>query len=131
MRTEIIDYLSGLDLGTYFLTTDVPWAESGTPLYLKNLKRIYVDSANFSVENFLQALDGFTLQNDVITVRVFFANDAKQIPANYDDVVTAMRSVRAITAPEGVKARGCVVSTEIINDVLVTELEYQFTKLLN
>lgn len=130
MRTEIIDYISGLDLGNYFLTTDVPWQESGTPLYLKNLKRIYVDATEYSVENFLQTLDGLSLQTDVISVRVFFASDAKQLPANYDELVTALRSVRAITPPEGVTARSVSVSTELQNDVLITELEYTFTKLL-
>ena len=44
MRTEIIDYLGTLNLGTYKVASELPFDDNGQPLYIKNVKRIYVDT---------------------------------------------------------------------------------------
>ena len=98
-------------------------------LYLKNLKRVYVDVEQTETEDFLVALNGLNIQNRVHIIRVFFATDAKTLPPNYDEFVSSLRVVNSIPA-DGFQRRQVSISTDIDNDVLITELEYRFTKLL-
>ena len=129
MRTEIIDYINSLALGGFILNQDLPFEESGTPLYLKNLKRIYVDIAAFENEPLIQALNGLSINNETTVIRVYFSCDAKQLPSNYETLISDLKTAKDITTIEGINRRQVVVSTEITADVLVTTLEYRFTKL--
>jgi len=129
MRTAVLDYIRDINPGGFFVTDELPWNESGLALYLKNLKRVYVDVEQTETEDFLTSFSGLTIQNRLHNIRVFFATDAKTLPPNYEDFVTALRRVNDI-AVDGFHRRLVNISTTIENDVLVTELEYRFTKLL-
>jgi hypothetical protein len=129
MRTEILDYISTLNLGSFLVSQELPWEESGQALFLKNLKKIYVDATQYQNESLITALNGLNINNETSIVRILFACDAKQTPANYDTLVTDLKSAKDITTIEGVRSRQCDVSTDIENDSLVTTLEIRFTKI--
>lgn len=129
MRAEVIDYIGGLNLGGFILSQELPWEESGTPLFLKNLKKIYVDVVSYDTEPLIQTFSGLNINNETSTVRIYFSCDAKQLPANYDDVVTELKTVKDLTALEGFQTRQANVSTDIANDVLSTTVEVIFTKI--
>jgi len=129
MRTEILDYISTLNLGSLIVSQELPWEESGQALFLKNLKKIYVDATQYQNETLITALNGLNINNETSIVRILFACDAKQTPANYDTLVTDLKSAKDITTIEGVRSRQCDVSTDIENDSLVTTLEIRFTKI--
>ena len=128
MRQDIIDYINTLSLGSFILSQELPWTDSGLALYLKNVKRIYVDNTIYAKEPLIQTFDG-SIDSDVSTVRVYFSADAKQIPSNYDDVISGLRAVKNISLNDGTYRREVNVDTTFENDLLVTELEYRFTKL--
>lgn len=130
MRDLILDYINGINLGGFLLSQELPWSESGTPLYIKNPKRIYVDIAEFSSEPLVVALNGLHISQEVITVRVYFSADAKQIPPNYEQTVQDLRGAKDITTISGPYRRECIVNTTYENDMLVSTLEFRFTKLL-
>ena len=128
MRQDIIDYINTLSLGSFILSQELPWTDSGLALYLKNVKRIYVDNTIYAKEPLIQTFDG-SIDSDVSTVRVYFSADAKQLPSNYDDVISGLRAVKNISLNDGTYRREVNVDTTFENDLLVTELEYRFTKL--
>lgn len=130
MREQILDYLQSQNLGTITVTREQPWSENGVPLYIKNLKKIYVSQD--SVENvpLLVTLDGLDIPSEVTTVTVFLACDAKQTPPNLDQVITGIRTAKNITTISGVNRRECNVTSSYDNDILITELEFRFTKLI-
>lgn len=128
MRQTIIDYINTLSLGGFILSQELPWEDSGTALYLKNPKRIYVDNTVYSTEPLIQTFDR-SIDSDISTVRLYFSADAKQLPSNYDSVISDLRSVNDINLTDGTYRREVGVSTNFENDLLVTELEYRFTKL--
>lgn len=130
MRTEILNYVQALNLGTVTVSTELPWTDNGVPLYLKNLKKVYVDIDNMETEPFIQALNGLNISNETTSVRLYFACDAKVLLPNYNEVVVDLKAAKDITTITGVQRRETVISTSVENDVLVTELEYRFTKLL-
>ena len=129
MREEIRTYIGTLNLGGFLLSQEVPWSENGNPLYLKNPKRIYVDVDQIETDPFIQTLSGVTISNQINVVRLYFSTDAKQVPSNYSDIVESLRRAKDITTIQGVNRRECLVNTSYENDMLVTELEYRFTKL--
>lgn len=130
MRTEILEYLQTLNLGAVTVSTELPWVENDVPLYLKNLKRVYVGTDVVTAEPFLQALNGFNLSNEVTSVSVYFACDAKVLLPNYSEILDDLKAGRNIVTIPGVQRREVDVSTSVESDVLVTEVEYRFTKLL-
>lgn len=129
MRQAIYDYIKDLSLGTFSLTAELPWDSTGTPLYLKNPKRIYVNVDQIVEEPVYSGLNGLTINNEVTTVRVYFACDAKQLPSNYETVVSGIRGAKNTTDITGVNRRECDVVTTFEADILVTEFEFRFTNI--
>lgn len=131
MRQELIDYFSGLNLGGYTLSQELPWTSSDTPLYLKNLKKIYVDKAQTTTEIIIPTLNGSDVSSETTSVRVFFATDAKALSPDYDDVVADLKAGKNANTITGVNRRDCLVSTSFEADLLITELEFRFTTITN
>ena len=129
MRQEIIDYLSTLNLGSFTLSQEMPWISSDQPLYLKNLKKIYVDRTQQATEILIPTLTGHDVSANTTTVRLFFATDAKQVSPDYDDVITDLKTAKDADTITGVNRRDVDVITSFEGDVLVTQLEYRFTKI--
>ena len=130
MRQDVIDYLQTLNLGTFIVSNELPFSESGTPLYIKNLKKIYVDVDQSTVNPVITTLDGVNVTVDSTAIKMFFANDAKSIPANYDEVVTSLKSARNIlSTTSGISSRRVDVTTDLQADRLITQIELRFIKL--
>lgn len=129
MRTEILNYLQSQNLGVFITTTELPWNENGQPLYLKNLKKVYVDQEVVENEPLLSTFDALDISSEVTSVTVYLACDAKQTPANLDQVIDVIRSARSVSV-SGVNRRTVEIATSFENDVLVKELTFRFTKLI-
>lgn len=129
MRQEVIDYVQGLNLGTYIVSTELPWTDNTIPLYVKNLKKIYIGVDEFQVNPIITTLSGLNITEDVNIVRIYFANDAKQVPPNYEDVVSQLRTAKNINTTAGFNRREVDVTTSFDSDKLVTELELRFIKI--
>ena len=130
MRQTILDIIQALSKGTYTVSEELPWSSSGVPLYVKNIKKIYVDQPQTTTEELLALLSGCSILNEITTVRVYFTNDAKQLPNNYDTLVTAIKAGKDDPSITGFSKRECDVSTSFEADAMVTEFEFRFTKLL-
>lgn len=131
MRQELVDYIGTLNLGTFTLSTELPWDASGVALYVKNPKKIYIDLAQSGNNNFITTFDGLIINNETTSVRVYFSADAKALPPNYEEAVTDLKTSKDITTISGVNRREVTVSTSFEDDLLVTELEFTFTKITN
>jgi hypothetical protein len=130
MRQELIDYIGTQNLGGFILSNELPYSSSGVPLYVKNAKRIYVDRTEYSNEPLIVTLDGTQVDSEIASVRVYFASDAKQLPPNYDTVVTSLRAGKDVATITGTTRRDCIISTSFQEDLLVTELEFRFTTII-
>lgn len=130
MREQVYNFIKDLDLGTFELSSAQPRQESGVWLYVKNLKTLYVDTAQNDVDTILTTMDGRNIQNQVITVTVYFGCDSKQLPADYVLLVTQMLKVNNITDIATSWQRKATQTTDYENDILITTVQYTFTKLL-
>lgn len=129
MRTEVIDYLVSAPLHSYNFSRELPFEEGGTPLYLKNPKTIYVDTVNKDVRQLFATLQGDSIHLETQTVTVYFSNDAKNTPANYDDLVEYLVKGKDIEPTQGFNDRSVDISTTVDGDLTVTTVEYQYTKI--
>lgn len=130
MRNVIYDYIKDLRLRNYTLTDHLPWEDNGTPLYHTNKKHIYVDLAQSEQTPVLDAFNGQGTVDEVTIVSVYFVNDAKKIPPDYDQVVEQIKGARTATGTEGYIQKLCQVSTSYIEDATITRMDFSFRKLL-
>lgn len=131
MRTDILNYLLSQNLGTVTVSQELPWEENGVPLYIKNLKKVYVAEDEINIEPLISTLNADNIHTEVTSVRAYVACDAKQTPPNFSEIISAMTLAKNVVTDTGIWRRECVVNREYINDVLSTELEYRFTKILS
>jgi len=129
MRTAIYNYIKGLSLGTFKLSDELPFDASGNPLYIKNMKTVYVDNAQTVHDNVIATLDGTIINTETTSVRAYFSTDAKQLPSNYSSLVTSIKAGRSTTDITGVNRREVDVSTRYEEDKMITEFEFRFAKL--
>lgn len=129
MRTEILDYINTLALGGFLLSQELPFEENGEPLYLKNLKKIYVGIAEYSTEALIKTFSSVDINSETTTIRIFFAADAKSLPTNYETLVSDLRAAKDIDTIAGIYRREVSVETTFEADALVTQLELRFTNI--
>jgi hypothetical protein len=114
----------------FTLTQELPWDAGGTALYLKNFKRIYVDTEQVAQEPLIDVLNGAGVVNQITTVTVRITTDAKNPPSNYQTMVNTFKAARLDSAITGVTQRTTQVTTEFVSDAQVTEFEFSFTELI-
>jgi biopolymer transport protein ExbD len=129
MREEFISYIKALKLKTFKVSEELPFSNSGTVMYLKNPKSIYVDEDQITTEEFLSVLNGSNIDAQITTVKVYLASDAKQQPTEYQTLVNAMRNAKTVLGSAFFK-KEVQVTTEFENDLQVTTFEYTFTNIL-
>ena len=129
MRTDVIEYLQTQNFGTFIVSTELPFSESGVPLYIKNLKKVYVGVDQYIVEPVINTLSGVNITRDTVAVTVYLANDAKSLTPNYDEVVGLIRAAKNILPTAGFNSREVDVQTSFDADKLVTQIELRFIKL--
>lgn len=122
LLTTITDNLSGH--ANFGISTELPFITSDTPLYMKNKRTVFVDELQENVTELYPVLDG----NDVIqtesTCTAYLAVDAKNQPTDIQTVVANL-----LVAKNGVTAgiRASEVTTELEDDVILYNIEYNFT----
>ena len=127
MRTELLTELQGLTkttLGTFSVVTDLPWTSDGNPLYVKNPKKIYINTTETDLDPIFDTLDGQGFATESATTQVFYACDAKQLPTNYDTLTAAIKQLRLEFKEKGWTQRRALVTTEILADLLITTVEF-------
>ena len=129
MREEVLDYIKGLNLGSYSTSEDLPRDESGTPLYIKNPKRIYVEADSYNEVPLIVTFSGNGITSYTTSVSVIFSSDAKRLPNNYDELVGQLIGAKNIQTEEGYNSREAVVTTGTEADLLITQIEYSYTKI--
>jgi hypothetical protein len=130
MRSDFIAYIKSLQLGSYRLTEELPWDNNGQPLYLSNLKTIYVDADQIEQIPLIDTLGSAGCVDEVTTVRVYFVNDAKTLPSNYESLVANIKQARTQSFTLGYIQKICQVSTSFVSDRMITEFDFSFRQLL-
>lgn len=129
MRQDLLNYFKELKLKNFKVSSELPFV-NGTSLYLKNAKTVYADLTQRTNEQVLAVLGNHGVFQEVQTVSVFFATDAKNLPSDYDQVVTLIRAGKNVENGEPFFKREVDTITSFEGDLLVTTFEFRFTKLI-
>jgi|TARA_R110000803_G_scaffold40893_1_gene88091 hypothetical protein len=132
MRDTLLTFLTTAITGTDFsVTQELPYNGDGAPLFLKNLKKVYVDQDQTSQDPLLDVLDASgQVVAETVTNTVTVVVDAKVLPSGYATLVSQIKSARLDPAITGFQQKSTDVSTEYNTDRLVTEFVFNFTKLI-
>ena len=132
MRDTLLTFLTTAITGTDFsVTQELPYNGDGAPLFLKNLKKVYVDQDQTSQDPLLDVLDASgQVVAETVTNTVTVVVDAKVLPSGYATLVSQIKSSRLDPAITGFQQKSTDVSTEYNTDRLVTEFVFNFTKLI-
>ena len=130
MRDTILTYLGSQSFTNFGYSDELPWNASGEPLYLKNMKKIYVDQPQTAQEPLLETLDNTGVVNETTTVTAYVTTDAKTLPTDYDTMVSTLKNARLQDTTTGWRQRLTEVETSIEDDRLVTQFTFNFTKLI-
>ena len=129
MRQAVIDYLGTFKLTPFRLSDELPFSNSGVEMYLKNSKVLYVDQSQKITNNAYSTFSGLLIDEETTTVRVYLSTDAKQLPSTYEALINNIRAGRTALQP-GYHKVECDVTTSYENDLMLTEIEFRFTKLI-
>ena len=131
MRTQLITAITSATstLTQFAVSSELPFEQGGTPLFLKNKKRIYVDEERREETTLIACLDGQDIYQDDLITNVFLAVDAKNTPSQLDSVVSKILGAKANTGIVnfGVESDYTVDKQE---DVLIYTFEFRMNTII-
>lgn len=125
MRAELLSYLTtATSTSTVKCVSELPWNTAGEPLYLKNMKRMYLDQTQRVETTLIPTLDGNDVFQRDLIVTGYFAVDAKNEPTGLSQAITTILSAKDKT---GITNFGTEsdYTTEIQDDVIIYTVEYR------
>jgi len=130
MRQELLTYLTDELPSQVKVSVELPWATSGTPLYVKNMKTLYLDDVQHEIVDLIPLINAPAIQNQTDRVSGYLTVDAKNLPSQIDTVIDAIRT--ATNADLGLPSyhtKTFNTSSSIDGDKITYSFEYVFTKL--
>ena len=126
MRTELLAYLTTNLTGTIKTSQELPFEESGSALYLKNMRRVYLDEPVKEQSELVPTLDDSDINQMITTVRGYLAMDAKNRNADLDAALTTMATAKNVTTITNSFRKEFDYTTTIDADRIIYEFEYRF-----
>jgi hypothetical protein len=114
MRAQLLTAITSATstLTQFAVSQELPWEQNGTPLFRKNMKKVYVDKTYQEEAVLIPTLDYRNISQDNLICRTYLAVDAKNTPSQLDQIVT--------------KILACKDQTGIVN--FVAESDYTLDK---
>lgn len=123
MRAELLSYLTtATSTATIKTVSELPWNTAGEPLYLKNMKRFYLDEEQVEQSILIPVLPGSNdVLQDTTSVTGYFACDAKNKPSGLSSSLTTILDAKNRI---GFGAT-CSYTSQIQDDVIIYTIVYQ------
>lgn len=126
MRTELLSYLTANLTGTIKVSQEQPFDQGGQALYLKNMRRVYLQEEYTEQDQLVPVLDDTDIMQKITYVKGFLATDAKNRNSDLDQALTVLANARTGANISGSFRKEFDYTTTIDNDVLLYEFEYRF-----
>jgi hypothetical protein len=125
MRAELLSYLTtATSTATIRVVSELPWNTAGEPLYLKNMKKMYLDQDQVVQTTLIPTLDGNDVFQNDLTVKGYFAVDAKNQPTGLSQAITTILGAKDKTGVNNFGSESDY-TTEIQDDVLIYTVEFR------
>jgi len=128
MRSGILTRLqSSFSTSTVFrVSSELPWTQGDNPLYLKNLKTIYVDQPEQITSGLIDTLDYKGVDQIDQNLEVFLSVDAKNPPTALDAAVSTILAAKDYTGVTNFSNESDY-TVEINNDIMTYTFEFRIS----
>jgi hypothetical protein len=126
MRSQLLTAITSATstLTQFAVATELPWSQNGSPLFRKNMKRIYLDRDVMTEVSLIPTLDAVDVMQNDFVVTAYLAVDAKTVPTQLDQAVTQILAAKnAITIVNAGLESDYTI--EVDEDVLVYTFEFR------
>ena len=129
MRAELLSAITAAvsTLTQFAVSTELPWSQNATPLFRKNMKKVYVDRDDREQTLLYPVFVGQDVYDYLLTTRVYVAVDAKNPPSQLDTLITKIISAKDTTTLV-TSATECDYSIDKNEDVLIYTFEFRFAE---
>jgi hypothetical protein len=125
MRAELLSYLTtATSTATIKVVSELPWNTAGEPLYMKNMKKMYLDQTQVTQTTLIPTLSGDDVFQNDLTVTGYFAVDAKNQPTGLSQAITTILGAKDRTGITNFGSESDY-TTEIQDDVIIYTVEYR------
>ena len=91
IRSDLLSAITTAVTGSSVsVSTELPWVTGGIPLYDKNMKKIYVDTEEYIIEQLHTTFDANDVNRRETTVEAYLTVDAKNQPADIETILSAI-----------------------------------------
>jgi len=125
IRTDLISALTtSLNTSNVSVSSELPFISGDTPLYVKNMKKLYLDEESEDVTELFNLLDNNDVYQTETTVNAYVCVDAKTQPGDISTVVQSVLDAK--TSIANAVIRECSVENEYQDDKIIYTFEYRF-----
>lgn len=129
MRTQLLAYLTANLTGTIKPSQELPFEQSGNSLYLKNLRKVYLNEPSTEQDQLIGTFSD-DINQQITTVQAFLAVDAKNRNADLDAALTTMsQALRQADITDSFR-KEFDYTTTIDDDKIIYEFEYRYYQII-
>jgi len=130
-RDDLVELVQNADIGVFTISQELPYTVDNQPLFIKNSKKIYIDLPAITITNAFPTLDNLSVRQETVRITLFMSNEARVLPG-YNDVIANLQNLKDDTGVKqmGYTGRNCSVTTRYQDNLLVTQIDYEFSRLL-
>lgn len=129
MRDSILDLLYSLPLGNFVVSRELPYTESGTELYFRNPKTVYVDYETEESLPLFVTLNSADINTTVSSVAVYFTTDAKKLTPHLNNMISGIKGLKSQIVSPGSNRRDVLHTIQYVEDLMLVTVEFRFTKI--
>lgn len=126
MRTELLAYLTANLTGTIKPSQELPFEDSGAALYMKNMRRVYLDEPLVDQSELVPTLDDTDINQNITTVRGYLTVDAKNRNADLTTALNTLANAKSVATITNAFRKEFDYTTTIDADRITYEFEYRF-----
>lgn len=130
MRQTVLSSITAAisTLTQFSVSQELPWSQNGQPLFLKNMKKIYVDRESVEESINIALLNANDIMDQGYTLAVYLAVDAKNTPSQLDLAINKILGAKSGLA-SGYFGQESDYSLDKQEDVLVYTFEFRATQI--
>jgi hypothetical protein len=129
MRTQLLAYLTANLTGSIKPSQELPFEQSGNSLYLKNLRRVYLNEPSTEQDQLIGTFDD-DINQQITTVQAFLAVDAKNRNADLDSALTTMSQALKQADITDSFRKEFDYTTTLDDDKIIYEFEYRYYQII-
>jgi hypothetical protein len=129
MRTQLLAYLTANLTGSIKPSQELPFEQSGNSLYLKNLRRVYLNEPSTEQDQLIGTFDD-DINQQITTVQAFLAVDAKNRNSDLDSALTTMSQALKQADITDSFRKEFDYTTTLDDDKIIYEFEYRYYQII-